>query len=263
MTDPNVPHRFELDLEIAATPEEVWHAISTAAGISSWMLPTEIDTRPGGAVVFHMGPEAESAGTVTDVEPTRRLVYEEDWATLAGHGGAEVTPLVTEFLIESRAGGSCSVRVVTSAFGTGADWENEFFADMSVGWAPMLDNLRLYVESFPGQTAATMWLGAVNSIAPEAAIEALRGRLGVAAAGDATRVRGVDATVERVLPLHLMLRAITPVRGFLSFSAFGEHLLLTGYLFGDDAARYVEAEQPTWQEWLEEVAVATTGESAP
>jgi hypothetical protein len=33
------------------------------------------------------------------------------------------------------------IRVVTSAYGSGADWENEFFAEMVAGWAAMLDNL--------------------------------------------------------------------------------------------------------------------------
>jgi len=39
--------------------------------------------------------------------------------------------------------------VVTSAFGTGADWENEFWEEMANGWAPVLDNLRLYLTHFP------------------------------------------------------------------------------------------------------------------
>ena len=34
--------------------------------------------------------------------------YEEpDWAALAGHEGAPVTPLVTEFLVEAQSGGTC------------------------------------------------------------------------------------------------------------------------------------------------------------
>jgi hypothetical protein len=181
-------------------------------------------------------------------------VYEEDWATLAGHTDAAVTPLVTEFLIEARSGGTCSVRIVTSAFGTGADWENEFFADMEAGWAPMLDNLRLYVESFPGQTAVTMWLSSETTVAPEAAIDALRERIGVAAVGDAAEVRDVNGHVERSIALNVVVRAISPVTGFLSFFAFGNAIMLTAYLFGADAARYVDAEQAGWQGWLDEVA---------
>jgi hypothetical protein len=33
------------------------------------------------------------------------------------------------------------IRVVSSAYGSGADWENEFFAEMAAGWEAILDNL--------------------------------------------------------------------------------------------------------------------------
>lgn len=39
------------------------------------------------------------------------------------------------------SGGSCVIRVVSSADGSGADWEDEFFADMVEGWGALLDNL--------------------------------------------------------------------------------------------------------------------------
>ena len=71
----------------------------------------------------------------------------------SGHAGADVTPLATEFLVEARSGGTCVVRVVSSAYGTGADWENEFWGEMDTGWAPMLDNLRIYLTHFAGQRA--------------------------------------------------------------------------------------------------------------
>ena len=59
----------------------------------------------------------------------------------ADHDLSSLTPIATEFLIEAASGGSCVIRVVTSAYGSGADWENEFFADMIVGVIAMLDNL--------------------------------------------------------------------------------------------------------------------------
>jgi uncharacterized protein YndB with AHSA1/START domain len=143
MITPDTPHRFEFELTVSATPQQVWDAIASADGISAWMLPTELDPREGGAVKFHMGPDGASEGTVTAFEPTRRIAYAEDWATLVGHPGADVTPLVTEFLVEARSGGTCVVRVVSSAYGTGADWEHEFWGEMETGWAPMLFLVRI------------------------------------------------------------------------------------------------------------------------
>jgi hypothetical protein len=62
------------------------------------------------------------------------------------HDLSSVTPIATEFLIESGSGGSCVIRVVTSAYGSGADWENEFFAEMVAGWGEILDNLAKHVN---------------------------------------------------------------------------------------------------------------------
>ena len=57
-----------------------------------------------------------------------------------------VTPIATEFLIESASGGSCVLRVVTSAYGRGADWENEFFTEMIAGVIAYLDNLAVHLD---------------------------------------------------------------------------------------------------------------------
>src|SRR5262245_46580024 len=121
MTTPDVPHHFEVELSVSGTPEQVWHAIASAEGLSAWLMPTDLEPRDGGAITFHMGPDpdAVSRGHVTAFEPNRRITFEEDWAALVGQPGADVTPLVTEFLVEAASGGTCVVRVVTSAFGTG------------------------------------------------------------------------------------------------------------------------------------------------
>jgi uncharacterized protein YndB with AHSA1/START domain len=257
MTIPSVPHRFEFELEVPGTPEQVWHAIATAEGISSWMMPTEIDAREGGTVVFDMGPDAKSEGRVTAVEAARRLVYEEDWATLVGQAGADVTPLVTEFLIEARSGGTCTVRVVTSAFGTGADWENEFWEDLDVGWAPVLDNLRLYLTHFPGQRATSLRAATTVAARPEQAIAAVRHALGAGEVGDPVSARGIAGRIERSIAHHLLLRIDGEAPGFLSFHSFGvensSRVHVQGYLFSDAAPAYVEREQPAWQAWLDSV----------
>ena len=158
-----VEHRMERTYEVAATPEEVWEAIATADGISAWMVPTRLDPQIGGEVSFDLGGFWLS-GVVTDYTPNRRFAYEEPWpiADRAEDIPAEMvewfkamgvplsevyrdlssaTPIATEFLVESASGGSCVIRVVTSAYGSGADWENEFFAQMIADVIPIFDNL--------------------------------------------------------------------------------------------------------------------------
>jgi uncharacterized protein YndB with AHSA1/START domain len=139
-----VEHRLERTYQVAATPEQVWDAIATADGISAWMVPTRLDPLIGGAVSFDVG--FWSHGIITDYTPLRRFAYAEPWPIAdhmptADHDLSSLTPIATEFLIESASGGSCVVRVVSSAYGSGADWENEFFAEMIEGWVAMLDNL--------------------------------------------------------------------------------------------------------------------------
>jgi uncharacterized protein YndB with AHSA1/START domain len=171
-TNPDQPdrveHRMERTCEVAATPEEVWDAIATADGISAWMVPTRLDPQIGGEVSFDLGGFT-STGVVTDYTPHQRFAYEEPWpiadrvedipATMVEWFDtigaplsqvyddlSSVSPIATEFLIESASGGSCVIRVVSSAYGPGADWENEFFAEMVAGWGELLDNLGTHFE---------------------------------------------------------------------------------------------------------------------
>lgn len=165
MTSPDQPgrveHRMERTYEVAASPEQVWDAIATADGISAWMVPTRLDPKIGGEVSFDHGGFT-STGVVTDYAPTHRFAYEEPWpmddamrdwvVNVAGHEPvtdrdlSSISPVATEFLVEAASGGSCVIRVVTSVYGSGAEWENEFFAEMVSGWAAMLDNLATHFD---------------------------------------------------------------------------------------------------------------------
>jgi uncharacterized protein YndB with AHSA1/START domain len=152
-----VEHRMERTYEVSATPEQVWDAIATADGLSAWMAPTRLDPRVGGGLSVDLG-DYVSNGVVTDYDPNRRLAYEEPWPLAdhmptAHHDLSALTPIATEFLIESASGGSCVLRVVTSAYGTGADWEHEFFNEMVDGWAEMLDKLVAHLHDTAAHAA--------------------------------------------------------------------------------------------------------------
>ena len=261
-TTPDAPLRMELTVELPGTPEQVWDAIATANGISSWMTPTELEEREGGRVVFHMGDDISSEGTVTGWDPPRRLVYEEPgWAALAGHADAPVTPLVSEFLVEARSGGSCVLRVVTSGFGTGAEWEREFFAEVERYWTPQFDVLRLYLTHFPGQRVTSLAASAPVGGRAADVVDAMRAQLGAGAVGDRVECRGHVGEVALVNDLGVVVRVTEPVPGFLSFFAHdqgddGAVAALEGHLFSEGAAAYVERERPAWSTWLAEVGAA-------
>jgi uncharacterized protein YndB with AHSA1/START domain len=247
MTTPDVPHRFEITVEVPGTPEAVWQAIATANGISSWMLPTDLEERVGGVVRFHMG-ETDSVGEVTAYDAPHRIAYvEPDWAALGGHAGADVTPMATEFLVEAKAGGTCVVRVVSSAFGTGAEWEDEFWESMAEGWAPAFEILRLVLQDFPGQTV-TVLDAAVEVDGEQPAV--------LAAMRSSVFERGVEGEWVQETPISSTLRTTAPVPGFLVVmanpSADGRTwVAVQGHLFSPDAAGWVESTKKEWQVWLE------------
>ncbi len=260
MTTPNVPVRMAFSVEVPGTPEQVWDAIATGNGITSWFLPTDVDEREGGAIVLHMG-ETDSPGTITGWDPPRRLEYEEpEWAALSGHDIDSVTPLVTEFLVEAQSGGTCVVHVVSSAFGTGADWEQEFIDQAKQGWLPFFDNLRLYLTHFPGQRVTSLGVAADVPGAAGPVFSAMRDALVAGEVGKPIDTRGLTGQVERIGEAEMVLRLTDPVPGYLNFVAFdkGDGSTMTaiqGYLFSDEAPGYVEREQPVWKAWLENLAL--------
>ena len=77
MTDERPDRAIELEVTVEGTPEEVWRAIATGPGISSWYVPHEVDEREGGATVssFGPGPEMQIAGRVAAWEPPNRVLF--------------------------------------------------------------------------------------------------------------------------------------------------------------------------------------------
>lgn len=262
-----VPHRIELTFVLPGTAEQVWDAIATANGISSWSLPTDVEEREGGAICFHMGPDVSSAGTVTAFDaPHRFAIVEPEWALLVGHDRDSVTPLATEFLIEAQSGGTCVLRVVTSAFGTGADWEHEFFADMEKHWVPQFDNLRVYLAHFAGKRVVSMDLEAPARTTPSAMWSTMRRVIGGAReirVGDALEVQGLTGVVERITsgpgPNELFVRVDGAVDGYVGFlvwapAADTSTAVVAGRFFSDGADAYVEESRDGWKKWLDDVA---------
>lgn len=264
MTPPDVPLRLEFSVEVPGTPEQVWAAIATADGISSWFLPTDVEPRLGGTIVTHMG-DTSSTGRVTGWEPAHRFAYEEPgWAASIDHPEATVTPLVSEFLIEAQSGGTCVVRVVSSAFGTGADWEQESLYNMARYWRPYFEHhLRQYLGRFAGQRATTLEIDVDLAGQAHSVRRAIERELGITEVGQALDVLGVTGRVERVGDPYILVSVTDPVPGFLSFSAMDKDDIeqmasaqVAGWLFGADAPAYVERETSALTDWLKHLTVS-------
>src|SRR5262249_16901269 len=165
----------QAEVEVPGTPEEVWQAIATGPGISSWFVPTEVQERDGGAIAASFGPGMDSASTITAWDPPRRFSAES--ADL----GPNAPALATEWIVEARSGGTCVVRVVHSWFASTDDWDNQI-EGFEYGWPAFFSILRLYLSHFRGlPCSAFQLMGAAPAPTPEA-WAALTGALGLAGA---------------------------------------------------------------------------------
>jgi uncharacterized protein YndB with AHSA1/START domain len=249
----------QVEVEVPGTPEEVWQAIATGPGISSWFVPTEFEERDGKpvAVKLNFGPGMESSSVVTAWDPPRSFAAESP-------GWAPGSPVIAdEWSIEARGGGICVVRVVHSLFASTDDWDSQLEGTES-GWPGFFRILRIYLTHFRGQRSAMMqWMAPAAGTEAEAweALTMALGLKGVSAGQSWTAPVGVPAVsgvVEQVSPspYNALLRLDNPAPGTAALGAvnFGGQSMVTlnFYLYGDQAAGTVARETPLWQAWIQE-----------
>ncbi len=251
---------IEIEAVVHGTVEEVWRAIATGPGISSWYVPHTVEERTGGSATasFGPGPEMQIAGRVVAWEPPHRIVF-------AGADGSD--GLAFEWLVEARDGASCVVRLVNSGFGSGEEWDAQFDG-MSEGWKLFLLNLQLHMEHFRNQTAQSMLPMAMWAGPREQTWSALTDALGVPNApsiGDRIETTAPDAPtlagiVADAAPWRLALLVDDPAPGtaFLAVEGTGEQIGVSiwTYLYGEAGASAVTRDYPLWQEWLNDRAIS-------
>ncbi len=248
----------QVDVEVPGTPEEVWQAIATGPGISSWFVLTEFEAKDGTpvAVTANFGPGMVSRSAVTAWDPPRMFAAQGE-----GWGGSP--PIATEWSVEARAGGVCRVRVVHSLFASTDDWDNQLQATES-GWPGFFRTLRIYLTHFRGQRSALMQFVAPVAGTEAEAWETLIAAMGVKGVRVGQRwtspagvppLSGVAEYVSQS-PCDILLRLDTPRPGVAALGAFnvgGQSMAaLSLYHYGDQAAETAARETPRWQAWIEE-----------
>jgi uncharacterized protein YndB with AHSA1/START domain len=246
----------EAEVEVPGTPEQVWQAIATGAGVSSWFVPTHVEERAGGAVTSNFGPGMESVSTITRWEPPHRFVADSQ-------DGPDEPLVATEWTLEAKAGGTCVVRVVHTWMAEGDKWDDRFEGHAH-GWRAFFRILRLYLEHFVGQPSAAFQLMAFAPAPKQAAWQKLTRAFGLAAgaaAGQALRsppaapvlVGCIERVGEGEHP-ELLLRLSEPAPGLVHAFAMemgGQVLVpLRVFLYGDTAVAAAARAEPVWQSWL-------------
>jgi uncharacterized protein YndB with AHSA1/START domain len=248
----------QVEVEVPGTPEEVWQAIATGPGISSWFVPAEFEVRDGKpvAVKLDFGPGMESSSAITAWDPPRKWSAESP-------GWQPGSPIIAdEWSVEARAGGVCVVRIVHSLFASTDEWDNQIEGTES-GWPAFFRILRIYLTHFRSQRSAMMqWLAPAAGTEAEA-WEALTAALGLKGANAGQHrnapagVPPLSGVVEHFTqsPSSALLRLDKPGPGTAALGAvnFGGSIMVTlnFYLYGDQAAGTVARETPLWQAWVD------------
>lgn len=248
----------QVEVVVPGTPEEVWNAIATGPGVSSWFVPTEFEESNGKpvAVKANFGPGMVSQSDVTAWDPPRLFAAQ-------GKGWGGSPPIATEWSVEARAGGVCRVRVVHSLFSSTEDWDGQLEATEG-GWPGFFRTLRIYLTHFRGQRATLM-----QFVAPVAGTESEAGESLTAAfrlnglnvgqhwtAPEGVPVLGGVAEYVSQSPYDALLRLDKPGPGVAAFGAFnmgGQSMVAVSfYHYGDQAAETAARESPLWRAWIQE-----------
>lgn len=252
----------QVEVEVPGAPEQVWEAIATAAGISSWFVPTtSVDDADGVPVKmsFNFGPGMESIASTTSWNPPHAFTAESQDL------GPDAPTVATEWIVEAKGGGVCVVRVVHSLLADTDDWDKQLEA-WEAGWPDFFRLLQLYLTHFGGEPCASFQTMGFAP-APRAAVwRALLDGLGVGPLTTGQRVRSSGAapalsgTVERegetkhAEETILRLEAPAPGLAHLFAMNMGGQVVISIrlYLYGIAAAEAAAREEPVWQAWIGE-----------
>jgi len=256
-------HPFEIELEVnlPASPEEVWDAIATGPGIDSWFMGrNEVEPRVGGAAAMDTGGHRAEA-VVTAYEPGKRFAIRSATAE-------DGRFMAFEYLIEGRDRGSAVLRVVHSGM-LGDDWRDEYDA-LRRGWPFHLHTLREYLTHFPGRAGVPVFAMAQSG---GKAAQEVRAALAGALSLPAPVAVGARAHAEPagLPPLDGEVTwadderfAIRTADGLYSFHGGGGLVLMFHHLFAPGTAKDTAkdtaedtaedtagtAAEAAWQHWL-------------
>jgi hypothetical protein len=194
---------------------------------------------------------------VTEWKPPHRFVYEErDWMPGA-------PPLASEWLVETRSGGMCVVRVVHSLFASGADWDDQL-ESMESGWPGFFRILRLYLAHHRGEPCSSIQRRGDAAGSQAEAWKAICVSLGLAGAREGERrtapagvppFGGIVERVEERKHVHeMLLRLHEPAPGVATIHAYTwadkVQVGIGLYLYGESAAATAARDEELWQRWM-------------
>lgn len=144
---------FSMSIDINATPEDVWRALTDAGELMRWFpLQARVTPGKGGSVFWGWDQHWAWESQIDAWEPGKRLRLIENRPAFDVKGEPLAGPpqqMAMEFTLETHAGRT-TLRLVHSGFGEGASWDDEL-ESVSAGWQFELRGLRHYLAHYKGR----------------------------------------------------------------------------------------------------------------
>lgn len=253
---PNGLRFVEVEVEVPGSPEQVWEAIATGPGISSWFVPTTVEERVGGTMTADFGMGMESSSTISEWNPPKSFKKDGDGMD------PDAPPVATEWIVEAKSGGTCVVRVVHSWFASTDEWDGQWEM-VEQGWKSFFIILRLKLEHFAGQPCAAFDAAGMAAGPEGHAWDLLARPLGISEATEGQRVQsgsgaprlaGTVSFVGHGESREVMVLADEPGTGICHVSAMpmGDQVYVSArtFLFGPGADATKAQAAPAWTDWF-------------
>ena len=148
-------------LDIKASPEAVWEAITSEKGLKSWFPPdAEVKQGAGGYILYDWASDVQGRCSIEVWEPPRHL--RTGWCEGPEGAAAERPHLLVDWFIEGKQGRTV-LRLVHSGFGPEANWDEEFEGTRR-GWNYELQCLKHYLEKHPEGERRVFWVRQASSL---------------------------------------------------------------------------------------------------
>ena len=135
---------LDLTIDIDATLDEVWQALTTGEGIARWFGPyASVTPGEGGSVSVGWDPKEMWETPITVWEPQRRMQTASEMPSKDGR----MVRLAVDYYLEVH-GGRVRVRLVHSGFDD-SSWD-DYIDGLDAGWSFFLFNLKHALERHRG-----------------------------------------------------------------------------------------------------------------
>jgi uncharacterized protein YndB with AHSA1/START domain len=139
-------------IDIQATPEEVFRAVTDPTQIVKWFAPyARVDPRVGGAYAISWAPDVGGGGVISVWDPPNHFAQYTERSVAYNSKGKPVDTgvaqkIVIDYYIEAIGEGITRLRLVQSGFGPEAAWDDEY-ESTKTGWADFLKKLKEILEN--------------------------------------------------------------------------------------------------------------------